>query len=60
MAAEGGVAFFAHIGGFLFGVICAYVVSKTHPDTDVCYIPTNCAPCDHEDHDNEPEHTHRA
>jgi membrane associated rhomboid family serine protease len=30
-AARGGVAFFAHIGGFLFGAVTARVVSRGRP-----------------------------
>jgi len=39
---EGGVAYFAHIGGFLGGLILAGLWKLYQPVSDVCYIPTDC------------------
>jgi membrane associated rhomboid family serine protease len=41
----GGVAYFAHVGGFLAGLAMALVVKRIQPVTDVCYVPTDCLPC---------------
>ncbi len=38
----GGVAYFAHIGGFLCGLVLAGLWRLYQPVSDVCYIPTNC------------------
>lgn len=51
----GGVAYFAHIGGFIGGLAMALLVKRMKPFTDVCYVPTEeCAPCekDHTDGDD--------
>jgi membrane associated rhomboid family serine protease len=40
--AEGGIAYWAHIGGFLGGLILAGVWKLYQPVSDVCYIPTDC------------------
>jgi membrane associated rhomboid family serine protease len=45
----GGVAYFAHVGGFLAGLVMAFIVKRVQPVTDVCYIPSDCEPCK-EDH----------
>ncbi|MGD9680891.1 MAG: rhomboid family intramembrane serine protease [Candidatus Obscuribacterales bacterium] len=37
--AGGGVAYWAHIGGYVIGFIWAGVVKLVKPVTDVCYIP---------------------
>lgn len=39
----GGVAYYAHIGGFFAGLIFAIVVRFREPETDVCYLPVECA-----------------
>lgn len=38
----GGVAYWAHIGGFLGGVVLAAIWKLHQPESDVCYIPTDC------------------
>lgn len=43
--AGGGVAYFAHVGGFLSGLAMAFIVKWLQPVTDVCYIPSDCKPC---------------
>jgi membrane associated rhomboid family serine protease len=51
----GGVAYFAHIGGFFFGLALALVVRLVQPVSEVCYVPEpECAPCD-KDHPAEGE-----
>lgn len=47
----GGVAYWAHVGGFVAGFIIAGIVKLIKPVSDVCYIPTEheCTPCEHED-----------
>jgi membrane associated rhomboid family serine protease len=53
-SAGGGVAYFAHVGGFIAGVIMALIVKRMQPETDVCYVPTSCVPCkDDSDHDHD-------
>jgi membrane associated rhomboid family serine protease len=42
VTAGGGVAYWAHIGGFIAGFIGAGVIKLIWPNTDVCYIPTDC------------------
>lgn len=37
-----GVAYWAHIGGFIFGFIYSGLVRLLKPQTDVCYIPNDC------------------
>lgn len=44
--AGGGVAYWAHIGGFVAGLVLAFMVRLVNPVSDVCYVPTECAPCD--------------
>lgn len=44
-SAGGGVAYWAHIGGFLFGAIAAGAVAVLKPVSSVCYTPISCA-CD--------------
>lgn len=39
---EGGVAYWAHIGGFLGGLILAGLWKLYQPVSDVCYIPEGC------------------
>jgi membrane associated rhomboid family serine protease len=51
----GGVAYWAHIGGFLFGLLIAFVIRYVQPVSDVCYIPSDCEPCEEHDHE---EHEH--
>lgn len=38
----GGVAYWAHIGGFVAGFIIAGVLRLYRPVSDVCYIPSDC------------------
>jgi membrane associated rhomboid family serine protease len=53
----GGVAYWAHIGGFIGGLALAAVLKWISPVSDDCYIPTNCGPCKDENHThNEDEH----
>jgi membrane associated rhomboid family serine protease len=40
----GGVAYWAHIGGFIAGLALAGAYKLWRPESDVCYIPTDC-PC---------------
>lgn len=40
--ASGGVAYWAHIGGYVAGFIGAGAIRLAWPKTDVCYIPTDC------------------
>lgn len=40
--ADGGVAYFAHIGGFLGGLALAGLWKLYQPTSDVCYVPTDC------------------
>ncbi|HEY9786882.1 MAG TPA: rhomboid family intramembrane serine protease [Candidatus Obscuribacterales bacterium] len=43
----GGVAYWAHIGGFIFGFILCIAVRIWQPTSDVCYIPEEaCTPCE--------------
>jgi membrane associated rhomboid family serine protease len=45
----GGVAYFAHIGGFIGGLAMALIARRMKPFTDVCYVPTEaCTPCEKE------------
>jgi membrane associated rhomboid family serine protease len=39
---EGGVAYWAHIGGFLGGLALAGMWKLYQPVSDVCYIPSDC------------------
>lgn len=50
VATGGGVAYGAHAGGFLAGIALAGLWKLYKPVSDVCYIPSDCPPCDHEDH----------
>jgi membrane associated rhomboid family serine protease len=47
--AGGGVAYWAHIGGFIGGFALGYIFKKSTVSDD-CYIPTDCAPCKDEEH----------
>lgn len=47
--ASGGIAYWAHIGGFVGGFLLGGLVRKVQPVTDVCYIETACAPCEKKD-----------
>lgn len=38
----GGVAYWAHIGGFLFGMIVAGVYATLRPQSAICYTPLSC------------------
>ena len=42
----GGVAYWAHVGGFLAGIIMAGIARVIRPESDVCYVPSDCPPCD--------------
>jgi membrane associated rhomboid family serine protease len=42
----GGVAYWAHIGGFTAGVLLGSLARLLQPVSDVCYIPSDCPPCD--------------
>jgi len=42
----GGVAYWAHVGGFITGIIVAGIIRLVRPDSDVCIIPSDCPPCD--------------
>lgn len=42
----GGVAYWAHIGGFIGGVVLGGLARLLQPVSDVCYIPSDCPPCD--------------
>lgn len=42
----GGVAYWAHVGGFAFGFIVAGIIKVVAPHSETCYIPTDCPPCD--------------
>lgn len=44
--AGGGVAYWAHIGGFVAGLALALIVRLVQPVSEVCYIPADCTPCD--------------
>jgi hypothetical protein len=39
----GGVAYWAHIGGFLFGAIVAAAWLWVKPVSSVCYVPLSCS-----------------
>jgi len=39
----GGVAYWAHAGGFVAGLVLAGLWKLYRPVSDVCYIPTDCA-----------------
>lgn len=41
-AVGGGVAYWAHVGGFVAGFIAAGGFRLLRPETDVCYIPSDC------------------
>ncbi len=48
-----GVAYWAHIGGFIGGVIMAGIVRLIQPNSDVCYVPEDdCPPCDEQPDDD--------
>ncbi len=51
-----GVAYWAHIGGFVGGILLAGIVRLLYPDSSVCYIPDDCPPCDepHTDESDRP------
>ena len=38
----GGVAYWAHVGGFVAGFIIAGIIRLYKPNSDVCYIPNDC------------------
>lgn len=42
----GGVAYWAHIGGFIAGLAGGYIIRIMWPKTDVCYAPEDCKPVD--------------
>lgn len=42
-SAGAGVAYWAHIGGFLFGMVAAGLVAWLRPVSSVCYVPLSCA-----------------
>jgi membrane associated rhomboid family serine protease len=49
------VAYWAHIGGFLFGIIAAAAYRLCTADSGVCYVPMSCdcncdGPCKKKDH----------
>ncbi|MBX3152020.1 rhomboid family intramembrane serine protease [Candidatus Obscuribacterales bacterium] len=48
-----GVAYWAHIGGFIGGVVLGGIARLIQPVSDVCYIPTDCPPCDNEQSDED-------
>ncbi|HEY9789467.1 MAG TPA: rhomboid family intramembrane serine protease [Candidatus Obscuribacterales bacterium] len=41
-SAADSVAYWAHIGGFLFGLIAAGILALITPDTGICYVPLSC------------------
>ena len=43
-----GVAYFAHVGGFLLGVILAALWRLHQPKCDVCYVPEKCTVTHHQ------------
>jgi membrane associated rhomboid family serine protease len=45
-ADAGGVAYWAHIGGFLFGTLAAGIWSLARPVSSVCYTPMTACACD--------------
>lgn len=47
-----GVAYWAHVGGFIFGLVFAGAWKLWRPQTDVCYVPVDC-PCPPEKKDEE-------
>lgn len=51
----GGVAYWAHIGGFAAGLGLAWLWRMHQPESDVCYIPKNCdcPPKDNESKDDD-------
>jgi membrane associated rhomboid family serine protease len=49
----GGVAYWAHIGGFTGGLLLAALYKAIKPVSDDCYIPTDCAPCKDQEHTHE-------
>ena len=61
-AEGGGVAYWAHIGGFLFGLIFAASWMLWKPFSEVCYTPISCA-CDCKDaghnHCCKKDHVHK-
>lgn len=44
--AGAGVAYWAHIGGFIAGIAMAAIVKLLQPNSEVCYIPDDCPPCE--------------
>ncbi len=50
----GGVAYWAHIGGFLAGVVLAGLWKLYRPVSDVCYIPKAC-PCPEDEKKDAPK-----
>lgn len=46
--ANGGfdISSFAHIGGFLGGLAMAFIAWLIQPQSNVCYVPRSCEPCE--------------
>ncbi len=51
--ASDGVAYWAHIGGFIAGLVIGLAVRLISPNSEVCYVPSDCTPCETESDDDE-------
>ncbi len=51
----GGIAYWAHAGGFLAGLVLAGLWKLYRPASSVCYMETDCPPCEEEHRQNEEE-----
>jgi membrane associated rhomboid family serine protease len=54
----GGVAYWAHIGGFLAGIALGFLFRAQNPHSDVCYVPSEeCKKCAEREESESNEHT---